>query len=69
MITIRHTRAEGTLIEGSEKGDGVYDIVRHRGFRYFPSIGRIGITGSRDQAAQTWKSTRRRKRCARPDSR
>ncbi|MFD7972985.1 DUF3560 domain-containing protein [Streptomyces clavifer] len=55
MITIRHTRAEGTLIEGSEKGDGVYDIVRHRGFRYFRSIERIGITGSRDRAAQTWK--------------
>ncbi|GHB30826.1 MULTISPECIES: DUF3560 domain-containing protein [Streptomyces] len=55
MITIRHTRAEGTLIEGSEKGDGVYDIIRHRGFRYFRSIGRIGIIGSRDRAAQTWK--------------
>lgn len=55
MITIRHTRAGGTLIEGSEKGDGVYDIVRHRGFRYFPSIRQIGIRGSRDQAAQTWK--------------
>ncbi|MFF4248977.1 DUF3560 domain-containing protein [Streptomyces sp. NPDC001822] len=55
MITIRHTRADGTLVEGSTKGDGVYEIVQAHGFRYFPSIGRIGIRSSRDRAAQTWK--------------
>ncbi|MFJ8763185.1 DUF3560 domain-containing protein [Streptomyces cyaneofuscatus] len=57
MITIRHTRAEGTLIEGSSKGDGVYEIVRPHGFRYFPSIEAIGIVGSRDRAAQKGKIT------------
>ncbi|MEW1761642.1 DUF3560 domain-containing protein [Streptomyces cyaneofuscatus] len=55
MITIRHTRAEGTLIEGSSKGDGVFEIVRPYGFRYFPSIGAIGIVRSRDRAAQKGK--------------
>ncbi|MCD9904258.1 hypothetical protein LUR56_37940 [Streptomyces sp. MT29] len=55
MITIHHTRAEGTLIEGSSKGDGVYEIVRPHGFRYFPSIEAIGIVRSRDRAAQKGK--------------
>jgi hypothetical protein len=56
MITIRHTHAEGTLIEGSSKGDGVYDMLRGlRGnWRYFPSIRRIGLGQSRDKAARTW---------------
>lgn len=54
MITIRHTHAEGTLLEGSRKGDGVYEIVRQRqyGFRYMPSIRAIGIRGSRDRPAR-----------------
>ncbi|WP_405551214.1 DUF3560 domain-containing protein (plasmid) [Streptomyces globisporus] len=55
MITIRHTRADGTLIEDSVKGDGVYEIVRPHGFHYFPSIGQIGIRNSRDRAAQRSK--------------
>ncbi|WP_228183997.1 DUF3560 domain-containing protein [Streptomyces anulatus] len=55
MIIIRHTRSEGTLIEGSSKGDGVYEAVRPHGFRYFPSIGQIGIPGSRDRAASKGK--------------
>lgn len=53
-IEIIHTRSDGTLIEGSAKGDGVYEIVRHHGFRYFPSIGQLGIRQSRDRAAKTW---------------
>lgn len=53
-IEIIHTRSEGTLIEGSVKGDGVYEIVRRHGFRYMPSIGQIGIRQSRDRAAKTW---------------
>jgi hypothetical protein len=55
-ITITHTRADGTLLEGSAKGDGVYDILRGLGgnWRYFPSLRRIGIGQSRDRAAKTW---------------
>lgn len=55
MITIRHTRAAGTLIEGSTKGDGVYEIVRPHGFHYFPSLQQIGIRRSRDRAAKKWE--------------
>ncbi|MFB7436529.1 DUF3560 domain-containing protein [Streptomyces microflavus] len=55
MLTIRHTLTEGTLIEGSSKGDGVYEIVRLHGFRYFPSSGAIGVIASRNRAAQKEK--------------
>lgn len=55
MITIRHTRAAGTLIEGSSRGDGVYEIVHAHGFHYFPSLQQIGIRRSRDRAAKKWE--------------
>ena len=56
-ITIRHTHQDGTLIEGSRKGDGVYEILKGLGhnWRYFPSLRQIGIGQSRDKAADTWK--------------
>ncbi|MFH8805253.1 DUF3560 domain-containing protein [Streptomyces sp. NPDC017936] len=54
-ITITHTRADGTLLEGSSKGDGVLDLARPFGFRWFPSLGCLGITRSRDRAAQMWR--------------
>ncbi|MER7488698.1 DUF3560 domain-containing protein [Streptomyces sp. NPDC126497] len=54
-ITITHTRADGTLLEGSSKGDGVLELVRPHGFRWFPSLGCLGITRSRDRAAQMWR--------------
>ena len=56
-ITIRHTHADGTLIEGSSKGDGVYEVLRGLGhnWRYFPSLRQIGLGQSRDKAADTWK--------------
>jgi len=56
-ISITHTHAEGTLIEGSRKGDGVWEILRGLGanWRYFRSLGQIGLGQSRDKAAQTWK--------------
>jgi hypothetical protein len=55
VITIRHTHEDGTLIEGTVKGDGVYEITKRYGFRWFPSIRAIGIRGSRDQVAKRWK--------------
>ena len=57
MITITHTHADGALIEGSRKGDGVWEILRGLGanWRYFPSLRQIGLGQSRDRAAQAWK--------------
>lgn len=55
MITIRHTYEDGTLIEGSRRGDGVWEVVKPiRGWRYMPSIRQIGIQQSRDRAAKQW---------------
>lgn len=60
MITITHTHAGGTLIEGSRKGDGVYDVLKalRDNWRYFPSIARIGLGQSRDKNAQAHKINR-----------
>jgi Domain of unknown function (DUF3560) len=56
-IVIRHTRAEGTLIEGSRRGDGVWEILKglHGNWRSFRSLGMLGIGQSRDKDADTWK--------------
>jgi uncharacterized protein DUF3560 len=54
VITISHTHADGTVLSGSRKGDGVYDIVKAHGFRYSPQVG-IYIRGSRDRDAQRWR--------------
>lgn len=54
-LRIVHTHADGTLLEGSSKGDGVYEILKGlRGWRYFPSIRAIGIQQSRDHVAKRW---------------
>lgn len=54
MITISHTHQDGTTLEGSVKGDGVFDIVRrpeNGGFQWRRDPG-IHIRGSRDKDAQ-----------------
>ncbi|GGU26497.1 DUF3560 domain-containing protein [Streptomyces violascens] len=55
LIRIVHTRRDGTLLEGSRKHDGASELVRPHGFRYFPSLGCLGITRSRDRQAQKWR--------------
>lgn len=59
-ITIRHTHADGTLIEGSSKGDGVLEVLRglRDNWRYFPSIRQIGLGQSRDKSANTYRIKR-----------
>lgn len=58
MITIRHTHVDGTLVEGTRKGDGAWEILKPIGFHYFPSIRAIGIRHSRDRVADRWKINR-----------
>ena len=53
-LTITHSSTEGTLLEGSSKGDGAYEVLKavrwaYRSWRYFPSIGAIGVRQSRDK--------------------
>lgn len=57
-LTITHTHADGTMLDGSCKGDGVYEIVKRHGFAYFPSIKAIGIRQSRDQIAKRYQIDR-----------
>jgi 16S rRNA C967 or C1407 C5-methylase (RsmB/RsmF family) len=57
MLTITHTAADGTLLEGSTKGDGAWEAIKAaqqtykiRGWRYMPSIRMVGVSHSRDRA-------------------
>jgi predicted RNA methylase len=63
-ITIRHTHQDGTLVYGTEKGDGVYELIGPRTtarFRFFPSIKRIGLAQSRDHLANRYQIDAARK--------
>jgi hypothetical protein len=53
-IIIRHTHAEGTLVEGMTRGDGSYEILTANGFRWFRSLGTVGVRQSRDHVAKRW---------------
>ena len=55
-ITITHTHADGTLVTGSTKGDGVYEILHalHGHWRPFRSRDCLGLLNTRDRAAKTW---------------
>jgi 16S rRNA G1207 methylase RsmC len=55
-LTITHTAVDGTLLEGTSKGDGAWEAIkaaqaayRIRGWKYFPSIRAIGVSHSRDK--------------------
>lgn len=54
-ITIAHTRADGTLVKGSVKGDGVWEILKAQPYSWKSSrnIG-LYLQQSRDKAAKTW---------------
>ncbi|WP_266530404.1 DUF3560 domain-containing protein [Streptomyces sp. NBC_00474] len=56
-IVIRHTHEEGTTVEGSSRGDGVWDALRPLGWTYRRAPG-IFIRGSRYKGADRWKINR-----------
>lgn len=49
-LTITHTAEEGTLIEGTSKGDGSRIALRDNGWRWGRSIGTWYVPHSRDKA-------------------
>lgn len=49
-ITITHTHADGTTVDGSVPGDGVLEILQGCGFTYRSTVG-IFVKGSRDRDA------------------
>ncbi|MEV6840809.1 DUF3560 domain-containing protein [Streptomyces sp. NPDC051133] len=56
-IVIRHTHEDGTTVEGSAKGDGVWEALRPLGWTYRRTPG-IFIRGSRYKSADRWKINR-----------
>jgi len=54
-LKIVHTQAEGTLIEGTSKGDGTAAVLRAQRWRWGPSIGSWYIPRSRDHLSKDWE--------------
>ena len=57
-ITITHTAAAGTLVEGTSKGDGTNIVLKWYGFRWFRTLGCWGIAASRDRQPNEYKINR-----------
>lgn len=58
QITFTHTRADGTLVEGTRKGDGAGAILRRCGFRpsrHLPGDAYWYLPHSRDKRAKRWE--------------
>lgn len=58
MITIEHTAADGTLVDGTARGDGTNVILKAQGFRWFRTLGMWGLPNSRDRQPNTYKIER-----------
>lgn len=54
MLTITHTHAEGTLIEGTRKGDGTNELLKATGWRWSRALGAWYVPHSRDRAPKQW---------------
>ena len=48
-LTITHTHAEGTLIDGTSKGDGTAEVLKANGWRWGRSISAWFVPNSRDR--------------------
>ncbi|WP_240801719.1 ParB/RepB/Spo0J family partition protein [Streptomyces sp. A1136] len=57
-IEINHTRAEGTILTGSRKGDGIFEIVRNHGFWFSRNVEGLYIRRSQDKEADMWRINR-----------
>ncbi len=58
MLTITHTHHEGTLIDGTARGDGTADILKANGWRWGRSISSWFVPQSRDHLPK-WHAIRR----------
>lgn len=54
-LTITHDHIEGTLIEGTSKGDGSADALKVNRWRWSRNLGAWYIPGSRDHDARSWQ--------------
>lgn len=53
-LTISHTRAEGTLIDGTAKGDGTNEILKANRWRWSRNLGTWYVPHSRDKSPKSW---------------
>lgn len=53
-LTITHNRKAGTLIEGTQRGDGTAEILKAYGWRWGRSIASWYVPQSRDRNIKTW---------------
>ncbi len=58
MLTITHTHEEGTLIEGTSRGDGTAEVLKRTGWRWGRSISSWYVPQSRDRLPK-WHVIRR----------
>lgn len=53
MLNITHTATEGTLIDGTSRGDGTADVLKAGGWRWSRTLGSWYVPQSRDRDAKT----------------
>ncbi|TFC94387.1 DUF3560 domain-containing protein [Cryobacterium sinapicolor] len=58
MLTITHSHAAGTMIDGTGKGDGTADVLKSVGWRWGRSISAWFVPQSRDRLPQLHTITR-----------
>lgn len=58
MIEISHTAADGTLVDGTSRGDGSNVVLKAQGFRWFRTLGMWGLPSSRDRQSNRYKIDR-----------
>lgn len=54
-LTITHTHTEGTLIDGTSRGDGSANALKANRWRWSRNLGSWYIPGSRDHDARSWQ--------------
>ncbi len=54
MLSITHTATEGTLINGTSRGDGTAEVLKASGWRWSRTLGSWYVPQSRDRDAKTW---------------
>ena len=58
MLTITHTHEAGTIIEGTQRGDGTAPILKTNGWRWGRSISAWYVPNSRDRLPKDYVITR-----------
>lgn len=54
MLTITHTPADGTVLDGTARGDGTAPLLKSNGWRWSHNLGAWYLPQSRDRLPKTW---------------